>query len=1221
MAVDTSFASLFENLKLEDPWLPPRPWESIPSESGLTTSSSSSLSTTLYHTSTLSEASLVRLVMNALQGVESALISIEKLSAVFCSEPADRTFHRIPSLWSRSLSTHALGKILKSIGRSGCVVFLLLKFVDYFTNLSLEGNSRGNEDVNLEAKENRNVRQRGGAEHPPHSLVNQAFAVAVGKVLEGYTSSLDTLYTSVGLRRSSKSGDGSSCSGAGCLMSIDHSQVTLLEVYLHSKGLRTQIEALGNICHVYDVALCISISSLEGLSIKEKFSDFPRGGDLLTYLYTQLKVSDPVHCALLKFLFLRSCEPYFDFIRSWIYKAKISDPYNEFIVDCVDILLPYSVGNTNIGISFDFPSASIRRDGVAVPCFLKELLIPLFRAGQQLQVLMKLLELSDNVGTWNRAYEDFLPYWSGLSNDYLPHSSPLTFSKGGIETIVLARNGYYKRMMEKLENLPTELDFRYPQLYTKRDRCSVGFAGLDWDPIGLESKGWLERPFEVNEIKAAVDACEGDKAPGPDGFTIETKRLVVKAREVGIIEGFEIGINLKEEDMVSLARTAGCELGSWPMSYLGMPLGDNPCRVEFWGPVAYGGPIGDNMHRLTAEAELFLRPQDLGSYSFDTMAQRIGSGVNSAAQFSTRFWFRLAGVVDSEVASMTDEFSFVEDPLDSSECSSINSSEEENHSEQQIELPHNRDQYPIGTSVNAESWKVKYNSDFLSMNPVVTKNSFVHLTNKLGETSATEYKKHLPFFDFTSVKDPFMASVDKLTAIPRHQFGTKRSVLTEPAVGKEGYNCEQVSVDNTKSSYVYSALGSMVNNRENVLLTNVSGGSGWESLLGNSNNIDDIKSRDHGNSLAIIHEIPLDFVIEKCLLEEIHLQYRYVSKMTIKLLEEGFNLREHLLALRRYHFMELADWADLFIMNLWHHKWCITEADRRISEIQSFLELSLQRSSCERDNNKDRLYVYMKKESIMPLAASVAGIHSFDFLGLGYRVDWPVSIVLTSAALKIYAEIFSFLIQVKLALSSLAEVWCSLKEIMHAINQNRHSQLHKSEVHHFNILMKLRQQVNHFVATLQQYVQSQLSHVCWSKFQRSLKHKVKDMMDLESVHMAYLTDSLHVCFLSDETRLIASIVQSILQCALDFRSCLIGSIWEAGLYTGGLQSKLSRINISQVLTIRGTFDKNIKELYLCYLKSPRHMEFGLSGFWDYLNYNEYYSEVIGKEMGYSAFPA
>lgn len=48
-------------------------------------------------------------------------------------------------------------------------------------------------------------------------------------------------------------------------------------------------------------------------------------------------------------------------------------------------------------------------------------------------------------------------------------------------------------------------------------------------------------------------------------------------------------------------------------------------------------------------------------------------------------------------------------------------------------------------------------------------------------------------------------------------------------------------------------------------------------------------------------------------------RYWYVSKLTIKILEEGFDLTGHLLALRRYHFMELADWADLFIMSLLHH--------------------------------------------------------------------------------------------------------------------------------------------------------------------------------------------------------------------------------------------------------------------------------------------------------------
>lgn len=57
----------------------------------------------------------------------------------------------------------------------------------------------------------------------------------------------------------------------------------------------------------------------------------------------------------------------------------------------------------------------------------------------------------------------------------------------------------------------------------------------------------------------------------------------------------------------------------------------------------------------------------------------------------------------------------------------------------------------------------------------------------------------------------------------------------------------------------------------------------------------------------------------------------------------------------------------------------------------------------------------------------MAGIHSFDFLGLGYRVEWPVTIILTSGALKIYSNIFNFLIQVKLAVFSLSDTWRLLK--------------------------------------------------------------------------------------------------------------------------------------------------------------------------------------------------
>jgi len=53
MAVDMKFVQLLENLKVEDPRLSPNTWESIPSESGLHSSSSHSLNQPLSHLSTL----------------------------------------------------------------------------------------------------------------------------------------------------------------------------------------------------------------------------------------------------------------------------------------------------------------------------------------------------------------------------------------------------------------------------------------------------------------------------------------------------------------------------------------------------------------------------------------------------------------------------------------------------------------------------------------------------------------------------------------------------------------------------------------------------------------------------------------------------------------------------------------------------------------------------------------------------------------------------------------------------------------------------------------------------------------------------------------------------------------------------------------------------------------------------------------------------------------
>ena len=46
-----------------------------------------------------------------------------------------------------------------------------------------------------------------------------------------------------------------------------------------------------------------------------------------------------------------------------------------------------------------------------------------------------------------------------------------------------------------------------------------------------------------------------------------------------------VGINSDERKIERLAQSWGCEVDSWPLKYLGLPLGGNPRALNFWNPV------------------------------------------------------------------------------------------------------------------------------------------------------------------------------------------------------------------------------------------------------------------------------------------------------------------------------------------------------------------------------------------------------------------------------------------------------------------------------------------------------------------------------------------------------------------------------------------------------------------------------------------------------------
>ena len=43
---------------------------------------------------------------------------------------------------------------------------------------------------------------------------------------------------------------------------------------------------------------------------------------------------------------------------------------------------------------------------------------------------------------------------------------------------------------------------------------------VDFFSISVEDASWLDRPFKEEEVFEVIHECNGDKAPGPDGFSM-----------------------------------------------------------------------------------------------------------------------------------------------------------------------------------------------------------------------------------------------------------------------------------------------------------------------------------------------------------------------------------------------------------------------------------------------------------------------------------------------------------------------------------------------------------------------------------------------------------------------------------------------------------------------------------------------------------------------------
>jgi hypothetical protein len=75
-------------------------------------------------------------------------------------------------------------------------------------------------------------------------------------------------------------------------------------------------------------------------------------------------------------------------------------------------------------------------------------------------------------------------------------------------------------VFEDKEDIKTQVEQFYHSLYQESESWRPEVDGLHFDAIDSNDRDLLERPFDREEVVQVLQNLEGDKAPGPDGFTM-----------------------------------------------------------------------------------------------------------------------------------------------------------------------------------------------------------------------------------------------------------------------------------------------------------------------------------------------------------------------------------------------------------------------------------------------------------------------------------------------------------------------------------------------------------------------------------------------------------------------------------------------------------------------------------------------------------------------------
>ncbi|KAK3103352.1 hypothetical protein FSP39_018661 [Pinctada imbricata] len=285
------------------------------------------------------------------------------------------------------------------------------------------------------------------------------------------------------------------------------------------------------------------------------------------------------------------------------------------------------------------------------------------------------------------------------------------------------------------------------------------------------------------------------------------------------------------------------------------------------------------------------------------------------------------------------------------------------------------------------------------------------------------------------------------------------------------------------------------------------------------------------SDIEMCQYLPLDGVLKRSVTTPILSQVRLVNEAVLDYFFVDLKVIEHFRALRRYLFMGDGDFAQI-LSDIILEKFASNPRPYEMLNpvfLNGALNRAVKSSMHAEDPLADNLSFVLKYK---PTVLQQTGVCREILTRL---VKWPLNIVITEEAISSYNKVFTFMMQLKRTVWVLKDIWHRLKRdalIHKAGNSSQFRQLHI-----------YRQEMQHFVRVMQEYIASQIIHVSWTEFQDALNKDVHNLDDLHRVHTQYLDMAIFRCLLNKKAQKVMKIIQDIISLILKFCAQLVNAVW------------------------------------------------------------------------------